>query len=449
MSHQKPRHRIAIEVPRAARSKTDETAFFEPQVIESTWTRNDHLSPDELKVTIDSVSGGFDIRHLQNARCAFWLWDDAREAFNRTKHYRFSGILMKPERDLSIESQTVTLAFRDWTQLFREKKPYPSDGIPDWNNSLATAWAIICDHTGYWEPESGEIVSSVDVLTNKLACDPPELANLIIGASVDSRFHAISKPTPPKNADAWQVWQYICGALGLVSWIDRDVCRVARSIDHFGEDRAPAFVWGHNVVTMREDADPKITGKGVLLRSFDPLTWQVVEAHYPPIGDPRVKQRRVKVPTALTTTNRAATMHDPLADYVPYNFPGVTDVGALELRARDAYEEMRRQELKGRLTTAEMFLRGVDVLDLGAGDSIRVEIDAETSAHWRSLGNQAERIRYLTSRGYAESVARVIDQNWRDAGGAFDRTMHVESVTTNLKHGHFEIEIAYHSLIRV
>lgn len=384
MSLYKPRHSIVIEVPKNSRYATDETVIIEPLIVESTWTRNDHLQADTLEIVVDARDAGIDVRQLRNARCAFYLYDAASADLDTSKHLRFTGILMRPERELREGSTHAKLVFHDWTQLFLEKKQYPTDGIPDWTDTLPQAWAKICDHTGYWDPDSGAIVSSVEALRERLVFDDTTLANVKIGDAVPARFRAVSKPTPPHNADAWKVWQWLVGALGLVSWIDRDTCRVARVQDHFKETAAPTFLWGHNVLSLHEDTDAKITSKGVLLRSFNPLTGQLLEAHYPPTGDPRVKHRRVRV----SSKPRTGGMSDPLADFTPYNFPACSDVDALEKRAQDVYEQMSRQDLKGRITTAEMVLPdGTSILDLQPGDSIRVEIDRATREAIASLGS--------------------------------------------------------------
>ena len=38
---------------------------------------------------------------LKNARCWFWMWDDAAEAYDEKKHLRFTGIAKKVGRKLS------------------------------------------------------------------------------------------------------------------------------------------------------------------------------------------------------------------------------------------------------------------------------------------------------------------------------------------------------------
>lgn len=411
--------------------------MIHPPMLESVWTRNDHLSPDELTITIDYRDGGLDVRHLQNAKCRFWMWDDAFEKFDIVKHLRFAGIARKPERELSATDRNVRLSFDDYTVLFRERKDYPSDGIPNWGDSLIEAWRHICDNTGYWDPATEAIVSSVAGLKNAFVCEPA-IAYAPIGAFVPVRFHAMSKPTPKRGADAWEVWQYICGSLGLVSWIDRDTCRVARVQDHFTEDTAPRFIWGRNILSIHEDSEPKITGRGVVLTSVDFLNGRIVEGYYPPPGAGRVRQHR---PTKTKVV-------DDLNDYIRFNYPSVVDAAELHKRARDCYEQMRRQELKGKLTTSEMRLEhGVSILDLEPGDSVRIDIDPEATAILAVGQSTTERIQRLMALGYTRDAAVVTEQNWRDSA-VLAHTFHVESLQTTLRPGYFGVELGYHSLIR-
>lgn len=458
----KPRHWISIEIPKNTVDRTTETVIIEPLIIESTWTRNNHLDPDELKITIDGRDGGLDIRTLRNARCVFSLWDEASHPRSEPLPIRFTGILTKPERALDEHGgYKVTLTFKDWTTLFVEKRDYAASGVPEWTDTLRTAWAKICDHTGYWDPTNldpktgtPKIASSVEALRNQLVFADPSLESVTIGAMVPERFRAISRPTPPKNAPAWVVWQWIVTSLGLVSYIDRDVVHVKRVTDHYAPGSEPAFIFGHNVLSLTESGDSKIPSKGILLRSFDPLRGALLESAYPPAGDPRVKHPRVKAKLAAAGRATVNTAPDAFNDYVPYNFPHVSDQAALDAAAQAAWEQQRRQELAGKLTTREMITtdehgnRVSDILDLEPGDSIRVDMDPETRAHYRSLGDESQRVAYLIDRGYRPDVARVISMNASESE-AFEPVYHVEAMQVRLTPDGFDAEIAYHNKIQI
>lgn len=446
----KPRALLQVDVPKMG-SRT-EFVVLHPRVVEVKWSKNNHLVADELTVTIGWKEGGVDPRFVKNARGAFWLWDANKEDFNRSKHLRFTGIAKKVQRRLSESGWVVDITFHDYTTLFICNKPLKTAGMPEWHDTLQTIWERICDNTGWEDPATGKIVSSVEALKPNLVFKRADIAGRTLGEIVSNRFLRISKPQPKRGAGSWDVWQWCICALGLISYIDKDECIITDTVEHYSQSNAARAFYGHNIHTLEEDADTDITTKGILLKSMDPLTGRILEAFYPPPGDERLKARRAAV-GKKSEEGATVTQNEQSADYEEFDRYDITDQTALDRCARETYEERSRQELIGSFKTAELVLptlsnESLDIFELAAGDPISIEmepgIDRDMLA---SLSGEEARVRYLVDRcDYDEDVARLIAKNI-DADEFKSQIFHVRSMELDLGPDRLDIEVKFHNLI--
>jgi len=448
----KPRVQVLLDVPKFG--SREEFVTLQPRVIEAKWTKNNHLIADELTISIGWTEGGVDPRFMRNARIGFWLWDQSREDFDINAHLRFTGVCIKAARRLHEVGWVVDMTFHDYTTLFIHNKPMKTTGMPEYSDTLQAVWEKICDNTGWQDPSNGKILSSVEALRDKLRFARPDLAEKTLGDLVPKRFHAIAKPTPKKDASSWDVWQWCVGALGLISYIEKDECIVTDSTEHYKAKNAALCVYGRNIHSLEEEVDASITTKGILLKSFDPLAGRVIEAFYPPPGDDRLKARRAAV-RPKSEGGTSVTANEQSADYEEFNMYSVTDQAALDKAAADAYEERKRQEMQGSFKTSEMLLEGrdentFDVFDLRAGDAISIEmeptVDRETLF---SLPDVDSRRRYLVNYcDYDEDVARLIATNL-EAQELASTIFHVKSIELEIGAEKFDVEIKFHNLITI
>ncbi len=453
----RPRHVIRLDVPKVDDPNTRVTII--PKVITSKWTKNNHLNADELTVTIGWEEGGIDPRFLKNSACQFYMWDDNRQNLDNFEgdnvpevFLRFTGVCTKVSRKQGESTSEVTLTFQDYTTMFIHQTPFSTDGMPEYKDTLRTIWTKICDHTGSKDPISGKIRSSVAKLRNNLepTSNELDLPDRTLESLVNKRFHATAKPTIHQGANAWQVWQYCVGSLGLVSYIDKDACILMSTTEHYNRGDAPAMIYGSNILDFEENSDVSISGKGVMLKSFDPLEGRVIEAVYPPPGDDRLKVNRVALKRA-TKEGRDLSINDVSGDYEEFEYHRITDQAALDNRAKEAYEEYSRQQVEGTLKTMEMAVMGndgnlVDVLSLRANDAITVKIDPNFSLLRFA---PADRVRTLVeSLGYNEGLARIIVQNL-DNPEFFSTTFHVTTMDVSLEPEAFSVEIKYHNLVSI
>lgn len=465
----KPRAAIRLEVPKVG--SRDQTVVVTPSVISAKWTLNNHLQADELTVTMGWEECGVDPRLLKNATCEFYMWDDVRQdQFDmndreKSKQYlRFAGVATKAARKLGDSVSEVTITFHDYTTLFIHMKPFPTAGMPLYTDTLKDIWTKICDHTGARNPDfdaankkstATNIISSVKALRDRLNTDflLADQEEFTLGKLVNKRFHAIDKPSPHQGANAWEVWQWCVGSLGLVSYIQGTECIVMRTTEHYRTDKAPAMIYGENILEFEESADTSISGKGIMLKSFNTLTRQTIEAVYPKPGDERLKLKKAEAKRALKA-GRAADDVDINAvsgDYEEFAFPWIQDQAALDIRAEQAYEEFSRQSMEGTLKTSEMAIEAADgsafdILNIKANDPLIIRIDPDIR-QFASNADQAKK--YLVDvLGYNDGLASIISQNF-GSSELQSPIFHVTSMAVELNPDEFNVEIKYHNLVNI
>ena len=448
---QKPRCAVTIGAP-SLNSRTLNTTL-RPDVIDATYSRNSYLEADQLTISIAWREGGVDPRWLRNATCSFWLWDDAKEPFDEIKHLRFLGVCTKVHRKVSGDSVLVEMTFADYTHFFLIMKPFPTAGMPEWTDTLDQIWKKVCDNTGPYIPATKKIDSSVKLLRDNLYFDPkllarrPEITSANLGSLVHERFHAIGKPTPKSRTDAWAVWNYCLTSLGLIGYIERDICFVTDAPAFFDKTNAPKLLYGENIYEYEEGADSEISVKGVVVQSFDPLTGRTLEAYYPSPGDERLKVSKAKARFAVKE-GREVSANDESSEWIPYAALGVTKQDKLDLLAQLVYDEQHRQEVEGSLKTSDMTLydqedRPINILDLKSGDAIKVGI-AQYDADQLLEKPVQERVEDLVRQGYLPDVAMLIASNldFDDMNGTIFNIMSMEF---KLGPEEFWIDIKYHS----
>lgn len=459
----KPTVRLELDVPNwGATPGTAQTVKYQVRPLAVKWTKNHHLAADEMTVTIGYMEGGIDPRLLKHARADMWMWDDVHQTFDAEDHHRFAGICKKASRKLAANGWVVDLTFHDYTSMFLAMKPFPTAGIPEWTDTLRTAWTKICDHVGAVDPNNEQkIISSVSALREAITFVPSELGERTLGEATIGRFLAMAKPQPKRYSDAWSVWQWLCGMLGLVSFMDKAHVIVTMSSELYDVDRAPMLIYGHNIEEFEENADPDTSNKGILLKSFDPLKGVLLEARYPDPSDERIKKSRASAARAAKE-GRDLSLNDTSTEYMEFERHDIHDQQMLDFAARQAYEEYSRQELKGTIKTSEMLLprrvaqgdplgfdAPIDTLSLRSGDPIHVGMDDKTRDGLKHVQSEDAAIQYLTERcGYLPEVASLLVLGLGDRALA-NPTFHVETLTVDLADSKFEIDITYHNKIIV
>jgi hypothetical protein len=450
MPHYYARSLAVLTVPVAgtstekdAQEKSTAAVSFPVRVQCAALESNDHNHADTLKLSVEWRDAGVDPRILSSATCDFYIGQTGNDGRWRPSRadLRFVGIATRIARIAQVdEGFHVEIEFHDYTRFFLKAKPFGTSGIPDYSQTLDEAWRRIVSQT-----------PGADALAGRLRLlglsSYPTLAT-----AVASRFATLGKvPTKP-GTDAWAVWQQCVGMLGLISYVRLDEVIVTTATDYYTAKDPPRLIWGRNLLALSESRDCERAERGVGITSFDPLTGTTLEALWPPVGDDRVKRKRVAAKKAQDET---ALRQGEERDYFAY--PEVTNPDALLEIAKRVYEERSRQELEGSLRTTEMRVdtlggQGFDLLTLAAGDVIRVEFEQADKERVAALPSKKDRVDYLIARGYSDDAADLTARSVEDIGklapNFFVKRVHTTLVSDD-DAGDFTIEVTFCNRIQI
>lgn len=413
-----------------------------------TLNRNDHFTADTLHISVEYSDLNIDPRFLKNATIQFWagLADEDNQWSPNEDNFRFIGVVKHINRKSVEDGLTVDIEAHDYTSFFLAQKPYASNGLPHFNATLSDAWVLICEHVGFWDINTGKMVSNVEALKTAIEYRGGVDGSRIIGEGIPTRIREFGR-IPHKHGDsAWDVWTRCCFCLGLITFFDKDKVIVTTSTEHFKADNAPSLIYGENILEADEVVDTNITNKGIGLVSYDVTTGKTIEAYYPPPGDVRINVKRT------VARRKAYKPSDVQADqYEIYEYHDITDPDLLEKIAQRAYEERSRQEIQGVVKTAEPILylpdgTAVDALDLTSGDNIRVQIDPESLEMIRNEDRKLALDRLL-ELGYDSDIANLLAKNL-DSMGVINSSMHTREISTQLGEEDFTVTIRYWNTIK-
>ena len=409
---------------RQLQQSSDDVFRFDVRPHNIRLSSNNHNEADECEITFSYDEMGIDPRFARSAEVYIYVQDaQAFGSFTPAQdNLRFVGIVRDIEREFDEgRGKLLSLKAQDYTCLFLEAKNFPPSGVPLFTDTLATAWARICDHTGYWDLDTRELQSTVTNLRDRIDFQGDIDQSRTLGSAVPSRIAKLGKVQLGGAADAWAVWQACVNSLGLISFIRGDRCIVTTATDFYTASDPPRFLWGQNILKLTESRQlGHLSAKNVCARSYDPLSGKTLESLFP---SPELAQKKKRLganppkPSKHGSKPRGQVVHTQ--DYECFDLPfAVADQKTLDDIAQRIWEERTRQELRGSLTTAEMFAATVygsqnafDLLTLQAGDQIAVEVDRDALDAIQSLPSAAQRARALLAKGFSADTAKFIANN--------------------------------------
>lgn len=435
---------------RVMQNATDSVVVLDPLVISARLEKNNFQQADELSLTLDWRDAGVDPRLLDSGTVEFFMADtDGSENWeyggSKRKDRRFKGVVTEVERSIGDSERVVTIKALDYTALLIESKPYPPQGVPKYSMALDEIWRLICNHAGGKDAE-GRWFQSCKYLADKLVpvgfTSWPKLSEAVSGRLSNGHVEVKQK------SDAWAVWQYCVGLLGLISWIDQDEVKVSTATNYYTRNAAPVFTVGENVSSIRERRNCAFAGKAVAVLSYDPMTGKRLVATYP------TKEKAVKKRSRAITGEKIDS--GMASEFDVFDYAGVTNQSVLEDIAKQVFAVRSRTELTGSLITSEMVLplstsepKMFNILDLAAGDDIIVNIDKAVLDGISEFSDDmsiGDRIAWLEQRGYSKDACSLLARN-QQAIARLSNQYNVNRVVTSLSSekdgGSFEVEVEY------
>jgi len=230
-----------------------------------------------------------------------------------------------------------------------------------------------------------------------------------------------------REMSVWDVINDTCGALGLLAFVrDWDVViSDARTV--FSSTNVKAMIYGENISELSfERRLGGVKVPTIEVRAFDPDLMQLRWARFPVatgqpasgifgVNDPPQPLRPNEVPPSGAVPDEGVKV---------IRVSGVTDPRLLENAAAQAFQQIGRQEISGKLTSREHRTVGAaaqdgDLLNLRAGEPLQILVRAaplpgtdegsSTVADIEAL-SVARRAQYLEQRGWPRDVARRFAQ---------------------------------------
>jgi hypothetical protein len=215
-----------------------------------------------------------------------------------------------------------------------------------------------------------------------------------------------------RNAENMTVWDHItdvCIGVGAIPVITGIGLRIETARTLYGQaPRVPRMVWGRNLLNLSfQRSMSGFKNPTIEVRSYSADEKQTFAARYPdPLGFGIATIGERDFPKQAARPARVTPGGQNPDD--PIRVMTVSDVARTKLPdiARGLYEETARQEIEGSFSTEDPSTFGVDfqtadLLDLKAGDPIRIEIDA------RGQGEVADVVTELQGMTVPQRVARL------------------------------------------
>lgn len=356
-----------------------------PRTVE--WASNTMREADTFSMELDYRDLPLDPRAVKALRVDIIAGDvrDPRVALSEddTPKHRFSGLADEVTTQLAGGGETVKVSGRDFTALF-------------------------LDHV--WDGGQIDITRPLSAVLASIVATVPGSTGITIEGAPDevlSKKLGRTKWSPRQGDDTWTVITDLCGEAAVLPVISKSALLV-RAADDF-RDRFAFLVYGRDVESLSfgRKANETRTGQ-IRVRSWDDQAGVSREAIWP--RAPIVKRSKV------SADGKATNEYAPIYDYA---VQGSWSLVQLEERAKQIYEAGARNQIEGELQTREMVdsETGQDLLDLGNGDNVVVELGKYNPTSIASMSDE-EAINRLVEghEGLLPGVARTLVRSWRVAG---------------------------------
>lgn len=357
---------------------SDEARFIRALPRSASWTRNDARHADSARITLDFGAFPLDPRLVKDASVTVLIADRAGKTEEEVTYEGvFQGHVDEIEGSWATD-RTLDLTCRDYTARFLDRK-VPSKQFQDPKTGTVTkvAKAYNLDRSlkALVLEMFDDVGSAMDVAkkvfeayaNERLAEDPDHVLgrNPYTTWSLDvPEFH-----TSPED-DLWTVLSQVCDRLACIPYFDLDTLRVERVEDI--PSNLFAFEAGVNVGTLRFKRNLNATvGRHVVLRAEDPSAPpgapRMVEGRWPADEPARrltvEKKRKSGEQEAVGDGDQEDKVKVVKDDAAVLYIQGRYPASELQTMARAYYEEARRLDLTGSITTEEFYALPVPGID--------------------------------------------------------------------------------------
>lgn len=422
----------------------------------ATFTRRSRTKAGEFEVRVLGANLPFNPAVIDGLHVVLMMGDapSVGASIQQPRNVRAQGYIDQIEEERNEDGQEVILRGRDYSTIFRDFRPLPSDSVPLYSDSLSQALGKIIDAVA--EPF---VRRNVDfpVVLRSLEEDPP------LSAAVHARGQTGPIPLDPKGS-AWDHMERVCGIVSKHLHVELDELVVTDPLHSYKKipESKFNFVFGEhkplndaNLLSVSRMKKFNRNRRTVKCVTYDATTRTVLEAQFPPPGRelnlhtppatgfafqnqaPRrqVRHRRSTQPRVVHEDKEVELIDAP---------NGIADETQLRKYVAAVWLERSRGELEGRLVTPRF---DHDILNLWHADRITIQVDPGRDAATLE-GSEQQAVQTLAMRyGMDVQTARVLVGAVRQLPSA---QYHVRAVTGTFDaEGESSVEVEFMSLLDI
>lgn len=390
---------------------------------------NDYTQADTFNVEIDYKSFPFDPRSIRACGVTIYMENVGRiyqddNALEKLVPKRENAVFMgfADEESISFDDmkRTVRMEGRDFTSLLADRK-YPHGTL-----SLEQPVDLVLKGILGSLKETQELK-----LLNLVTLNGGTMPILAKFWGEQNRMAGMHNS--PADQSYWDLIQEIVSKAGLIAYIELDQLVLSTPRVLYDDKKAKVLVYGKNLLNLEYKRKiGRMKGFNVIVRSLSLRDKEVISAKIPAEATEdwskatgiAAKENHLQTlkpdgtPVDVSKTGNSNQVAQP-APYFSFRVADVNDKLHLVRIGESIYEEMSRQQIEGSCETKDMEIpewtrtesgkivsrEAFDILKLRVGTPVSIEIDQGDLKGISRLSSQAERVRFLLSRGYKQRVA--------------------------------------------
>ena len=334
-----------------------------------------------------------------------------RQFVGPTAKPAFIGLVTNHPVDRSGDDATVTLTGEDYTYLLKQRQWPPLDGGRSRPIPVGKRLDLILEDVLAMADETGKLALRVDGIERSAL---PVVDRAGVGGK-----HGIPVASETKFFD---VMSQLAGRHGMIVFVDGldVVLSTSHNLHGMADPNIRMLTWGRDIASMRMERAMGIeAAPGVVVRYRDANTGKIAEAEWPTGIVAKAKASKAKnVEKSLSPTHRhKAEKRQSVTISTDYQIVPLMEVGnaADALRAAQAYyTRLGSHERTATITTDDLAdTNGRSLLDLRAGDAMRVIVDTFTRAVMDDVRlSDGERVDRFVEHGFTRSIAELIVRHY-------------------------------------
>lgn len=414
---------------------------------------NDYTEADKFTATIDYNSFPFDPRCIRSLGVTICM-EDRKGIFVKNKldliepneeNIVFLGFADDSSIEFDDDRQIVKIEGRDYTALFIDQKRVNTNAIP-------------------LSKPIDEIIQ--DIINEQEATKDIKIENrsgedLPILSKVAPDFNPTTAVKNQKRKETyWDIIQNIISRTALIGYIELDTFVLDKPQNIYQKKDIKQFIYGGNIKNLKYSRKlGRLKDFNVRVLSLNTIEKRIVEAKIPEEAiDANIAGPRVTIPQLDKDGKKIEPPKD--ADFITFRIPNVGSKEELIKIGESIYEEMSRQQISGSLSTYEMEIpeeldrirngyvetNPVSFNKVRNGTAINILLSNDETRMIRSDSSKAQKVSFLTSRGYPRDIAEAFASSLNRINTPF----YVKSVNFELSQDDgFEMNIDFINFIDI